>query len=190
MPDGVEDGVLAGMYCLHRSPRARINLLGSGAIMTEVLTARELLEDLGHPVNVWSVTSYTELAREAIAIERRNLMSRTAVPERPYVTRLLEPEEGVFVAASDYMKALPLGIAPWVPGPFVVLGTDGYGLSEGRPELRNHFEVSAAWIAYAALRTLAVQEGGELDRVIQFAVDHALELDKADPAGFVPHRVA
>jgi len=188
MPDGVEGGVLAGMYCLHRSARARINLLGSGAIMTEVLTARELLEDLGHPVNVWSVTSYTELAREAIAIERRNLMSRTAVPERPYVARLLESEEGVFVAASDYMKALPLGIATWVPGPFVVLGTDGYGLSEGRPELRNHFEVSAAWIAYAALRAQTLQEGGTLESVIQFALNHGLDLEKADPAGFVPHQ--
>jgi pyruvate dehydrogenase E1 component len=183
MPDAVEEGVLAGMYRLYQHGQARINLLGSGAIMTEVLSARTLLEARGYPVNVWSVTSYTELARQALATERRNLLSAAATPELPYVTRLLQDESGVFVAASDYMKALPLGIAPWVPSPFVVLGTDGYGLSEGRPELRDYFEVSAAWIAFAALRALASQEDGNLESALQFAADHGLRLDKLDPAG-------
>jgi pyruvate dehydrogenase E1 component len=201
MPDGVQDGVLAGMYCLHRARDAGINLFGSGAIMTEVLAARALLEARGHAVNVWSVTSYTELAREALAVERQMLLDPAGCTARPYVETLLAAEPGVFVAASDYMKSLPLGIAPWMPGPYVVLGTDGFGLSEGRPELRDHFEVSAAWIAYAALTALARQAPGgrakratraqtpELEAALAFAAEHRLDLGKLDPSGFLSHRV-
>jgi pyruvate dehydrogenase E1 component len=193
MPDGVESGVLAGMYCLSRTPGACVNLFGSGAIMTEVLRARELLEARGHAANVWSVTSYSELTREALAVERRALLDPAASSPKPYVARLLEEEQGVFVAASDYMKALPLGIAPWVPGRYVVLGTDGFGLSEGRPDLRDHFEVSAAWIAYAALVATARDRhddrapGDRFAEACAFADEHHLDLGKIDPSGFLPH---
>jgi pyruvate dehydrogenase E1 component len=190
LPEGVEDGVLAGMYCLSRTAGAAINLFGSGAIMTEVLRARELLEARGHAVNVWSVTSYGELVREALAAERCALHDPATDVRRPYVATLLGNETGVFVAASDYMKALPLGIAPWVPGRYVVLGTDGFGLSEGRPELRDHFEVSAGWIAYAALVALARERAGDCAGSARYAEAHALaaecdlELGKSDPSGF------
>jgi pyruvate dehydrogenase E1 component len=180
MPEGVEDGVLAGMYCFARHAAAEINLFGSGAIMVEVLQAADLLREAGHPCNVWSVTSYTELAREALAAERRALLS--GEPEPSLVARLLAGERGVFVAASDYLKALPMGISRWVPGPYTVLGTDGYGLSEGRPELRDYFEVSAAWIAYAALATRARSQGEPLAAARAFADAQGLDLGKRDPA--------
>ncbi|MBT8444188.1 MAG: pyruvate dehydrogenase (acetyl-transferring), homodimeric type, partial [Gammaproteobacteria bacterium] len=159
MPEGAMDGIVKGMYCYERSPRQakggrKANLFGSGAIMTEVLQARDLLEDLDIATDIWSVTSYNELSREGLTAERRAMFSPHR-HEQPYVRQLLGDEQGVFVAASDYMKALPLSIARWVPGPFVVLGTDGYGVSESRPDLRGYFEVSAEYIAWAALASLA-----------------------------------
>lgn len=124
--------------------------------MTEVLAAAKLLEECGVAADVWSVTSYNELAREALRAERADRLAGEG-SSIPYVRRLLADEDGVFVAASDWMKALPLSIARWVPGPYTVLGTDGYGLSESREDLRRHFEVSAAHIAYAAAASLAAR---------------------------------
>ncbi len=186
MPDGedVERAVLSGMYCFQREDGARIQLFGSGAIMTEVLRAAELLRDRGHPCNVWSVTSYNELAREGQAAERRRLLNGGSEPEaeRPWVARLLDSEQGVFVAASDYVKALPERICRWVPGPYTVLGTDGFGLSEGRRELRDYFEVSAEWIAFAALATLARHGQAAEAQADEFARAHGLDRTKPDPA--------
>ncbi|MEQ8484308.1 MAG: pyruvate dehydrogenase (acetyl-transferring), homodimeric type [Pseudomonadales bacterium] len=182
--DGIEAGVLAGMYCFRSADGADVQLLGSGAIMTEVLAAVDLLEALGHRVNVWSVTSYTELAREGQAAERRALLATgddAAADVAPLVTRLLDGEDGVFVAASDYMKALPMSISRWVPGPYAVLGTDGFGLSEGRPELRDYFEVSAAWIAFAALATLARAGRPPGQAPGEFARRHGLDLGRVEP---------
>ncbi len=183
----VEAGVLSGMYCFEREDGAEVNLFGSGAIMIEVLAAAGLLRERGHACNVWSVTSYNELARQGLAAERRGLLAAGAPAVRheaeavPLVSRLLADERGVFVAASDYVKSLPSSIARWVPGPFTVLGTDGFGLSEGRPQLRDHFEVSAAWIAYAALATRA-RNGGDPAAAREFACAEALDLGKLDPA--------
>ncbi len=188
----VAEGVLSGMYCFQRDPDAAINLFGSGAIMTEVLAAADLLRARALPCNVWSVTSYNELARDGLAAERRALLDPNADPEPvpPRVSRVLAAERGVFVAASDYMKSLPASIGRWVPGPFTVLGTDGFGLSEGRPELRDYFEVSAAWIAYAALATRArhvdmgAADARELARDFarDFAREQGLDLGRGDPA--------
>ena len=155
MPEGVEGGVLQGMYCFDRTEGATVNLFGSGAVMAEVLRARELLDADGVRSNVWSVTSYNELARQARQVERQQMLSLGDIEEKPYVQALLEGENGVFIAASDYMKALPGMIAPWIPGAYTVLGTDGFGLSEARDRLRDYFEVSGEWIAFAALSTLA-----------------------------------
>jgi pyruvate dehydrogenase E1 component len=139
-------------------PERKAHLFDSGAIMTEVLRAQALLQDLGVSADVWSVTSYNELCREGLRVERSNLLAggsaQGASRDRPWVQELLAGETGVFVAASDYMKALPLSIARWLPGPYVVLGTDGYGLSESRPDLRAWFEVSAEYVAWAALAAL------------------------------------
>jgi pyruvate dehydrogenase E1 component len=183
MPDGVEDGVLAGMYCFERQEGADINLFGSGAIMTEVLAASELLRELGLRCNVWSVTSYSELARQGLAAERDALLVGAGEDtDAPLVSRLLGSEKGVFVAASDYMKSLPLSISRWIPGPYTVLGTDGFGLSEGRPELRDYFEVAAPWIAYAALATRARHNLGDPSAARDLAAAHGLDLTKVDPA--------
>ena len=182
LPDGVDEGVLKGMYCYDRQPDAEVNLFGSGAVMAEVLRARHLLEELDLRCNVWSVTSYNELAREALAVERRRMMGVGSHDELPYVQTLLAKESGIFVAASDYMKLLPRMIAPWIPGPYTVLGTDGFGLSESRECLRDYFEVSGEWIAFAALSTQA--QNNRLPRrvAIDFAQAHGLDLEKTDPA--------
>jgi len=183
MPDGVEQGILDGMYCLEQHADANVNLLGSGAIMTEVQIAKTLLEERGLRCNLWSVTSYNELSRQGQAAQRERLLALGADESapRPLVEVLLEGQRGIFVAASDYMKALPQSITQWLPGPCAVLGTDGFGLSEARPELRNHFEVSAAWIAFAALSTLAQHNLADAHQALDFAREQQLDLDKADP---------
>ena len=136
----------------------KAHLFGSGAIMVEVLLAAQLLEAAGIACDVWSATSYNCLVRDAQAVQRRNLLNADQPAESCYVERLLAGETGVFVAASDYMKSVPGRIAQWLPGPFAVLGTDGFGLSEARPELREYFEVNAGWIADSAA-SLLVRQG-------------------------------
>ena len=184
MPDGIEDSIVQGMYCFLRSDAKPTNgrkahLFGSGAIMSEVLEAQRLLEEFGVAADVWSVTSYNELSRQGLRVERRNLFNPEQKPVDPYVRRVLNDEQGVFVAATDYMKALPLSIARWIPGPYVVLGTDGYGLSESRPDLRDYFEVSAGYIAYAALAALAEQ--GEVTRKELEKAAKSLGIDRSKP---------
>jgi pyruvate dehydrogenase E1 component len=185
MPEGVEDGIIRGLYRYASSEMSarkgqRAHLFGSAAIMTEVLRAQQLLADVGVAADVWSVTSYNELSREALRVERNNLLR--GEDEQPYVRRMLADETGVFVATSDYMKALPMSIARWVPGPYVVLGTDGYGLSESRPDLRDWFEVSAEYIAYAAMAALG--ESGLIKEKQLKACEQAwgIRPDKPDPA--------
>ena len=181
MPDDAPAGIVRGMYALERSARASVNLLGSGAIMTEVLAAAESLRAMGKRVNVWSVTSYTELARQGMAAERAQMLAAGGAEERPYVESLLADEAGVFVAASDYMRALPLLIARWFPGPYAVLGTDGYGLSESREALRGYFEVSSEWMVFAALSTLAQANKGTVKDAMAYAAGAGLDLDKPMP---------
>ncbi len=184
MPDNSEDGIVKGMYCFARSTNQvqagrKAHLFGSGAIMTEILKARDLLETYGISTDIWSVTSYNELSREGLATERVNLLQTGNETNQPYVSKLLNEEQGVFIAASDYQKSLPLSIARWIPGPYVVLGTDGFGLSESRPDLRTHFEVSAEYIAYAALAALAEQNAipaAELEAAAAF-----LKIDQTKP---------
>ncbi len=182
MPEGAEDGIVRGMYALNRRADADVNLLASGAIVTEVLAAAAALESLGKRVNVWSVTSYTELARQGTAAERAQMLSAGGSDERPYVETLLGGEEGVFIATSDYMKALPLSIARWFPGAYTVLGTDGYGLSESRGALRDYFEVSKDWIVFAALSTLARGNKGAVAAALDYAAEAGLDIDRLAPA--------
>jgi pyruvate dehydrogenase E1 component len=184
MPEGVAAGIVKGMYRFQAASRPaekgrRAHLFGSGAIMTEVLEAARMLEGTGVSTDVWSVTSYNELSREALRVERTNRLAARA-DAIPYVQDLLAGEQGVFVAASDYMKALPLSIARWVPGPYTVLGTDGYGLSESREDLRRHFEVNAAHIAYAALAALAGKRLVTKRELQEFARTHGVEAEKPD----------
>ena len=181
MPADAPAGIVRGVYALKYTPGATVHLLGSGAIMAEVLAAAEVLEAQGRQVSVWSVTSYTELARQGAAAERAQLLRAGDEEEQPYVATLLAGEEGVFVAASDYMRALPLTIARWLPGPVAVLGTDGYGLSESRAALRAYFEVSSEWIVFAALSTLAQANRGTVDEAMAYAREAGLDLEKPMP---------
>lgn len=181
MPADVTDGIIAGMYAFNYTEDADINLLGSGAIMTEVLKAADILRSMNQSVSVWSVTSYSELHREALHIERKRRLTKDNDQTRPYIEELLEYESGIFVAATDYQKALPTLIAPWVPNRFTVLGTDGYGLSESREDLRNYFEVSAEWIVFAALSTLPTSKRNSTEVAYEYARSAGLDLQKSPP---------
>jgi pyruvate dehydrogenase E1 component len=184
---GVRDGILRGMYRYRKSPlkgakaQKRAHLLGSGTILNEALAAQELLqEQYGVAADVWSVTSYKELYRDAIAAERAHLLDPSSKRE-PWVAELLKKEKGVFVAASDYMKVMPAVISRWIPGRLHMLGTDGFGRSDDRASLRDFFEVDRRYIALAALHELA--RDGDLDpKVARQAVkDLDIDPEKLDP---------
>jgi pyruvate dehydrogenase E1 component len=165
-----------------KSKLTKVHLLGSGVILNQCLRAQQILaEKYGVAADVWSVTSYKELRRDAQACERWNLLHPAEAPRKSYLETLLAQEEGLYVAASDYMKALPQLIEPWVPGGLVALGTDGFGRSEDRADLRRHFEVDAECITVAALARLMRQ--GELRpaQIQQAIKDLGINPDKADP---------
>jgi len=165
MPAGVKEGIIKGLYRFSKSAKAsglKAHLLGSGAIMNQVLEAQKILEEKYNvSTDVWSAPSYNELRREALHVERENMLNgkKNLVP---YVTKALQNEKGVFVSASDYMKVLGDSIRQWVPGPYTVLGTDGFGRSESREALRDFFEVDAKHIVWAALTSLHEQK--QIDR--------------------------
>jgi pyruvate dehydrogenase E1 component len=186
MPEGSAEGILKGMYKVSSRDgsraKVRAQLLGSGPILRQVLEAQEILaEKYKVASDVWSVTSYKELRREALEVERWNVLHPTEKPRTCYVEDMLADCEGPFVAASDYMQLVPEQIARWVPRRLVTLGTDGFGRSDTREELRRHFEIDAAHIAFATLSTLA-REGKISRQAIQKAAK-ALKIDpdKIDP---------
>ncbi len=163
MPKDAKEGILKGMYLFRASAKKgaklRAQLLGSGAILNEALKAQQLLEEkYGVAADVWSVTSYKELYRDGHAVERWNMLHPTEKPRAPYVTQCLADTEGVVVAASDYVKALPDSVSRWSPRPVASLGTDGFGRSEGRKSLRDFFEVDSRFITLAALSALAREQ--------------------------------
>ncbi|MBI2952263.1 pyruvate dehydrogenase (acetyl-transferring), homodimeric type, partial [bacterium] len=186
VPEGVAEGILKGLYKFKADERRpgwpRVHLFGSGAILREALRAQTILtEQFGVSADVWSATSYKELRRDALAVERWNVLHPTKRPRKPYVTRLLEKEEGPVVAASDYMKALPDLIAPWVPGGLRALGTDGFGRSDSRAALRRHFEVDAESIAVAAFHALWRQGKLKKERVEEAIRALGIDPEKPDP---------
>jgi pyruvate dehydrogenase E1 component len=160
MPEGVKEGILRGIYRYRAAPEKRkhhVQLFGSGSIINEVLRARELLDKLDVSADVWSVTSYTELRRDALECERYNRLHPEEAQRVPYLAQVLSGVPGPFIAASDYMKTVADQVARWVPGRFVPLGTDGFGMSDTREALRRHFEVDAENIAIAALDALRLE---------------------------------
>jgi pyruvate dehydrogenase E1 component len=159
MPEGAQEGILRGMYLLRegpkRSKKPRVQLLGSGTILNEVLAAADLLrDDWGVAADVWSVTSFTELRRDGIEAERWSMLHPLEQPRRPYVTECLADRGGPVVASTDYIRAFADQIRQWVPGPYRVLGTDGFGRSDTRTALRRFFEVDRHYVTVAALREL------------------------------------
>jgi pyruvate dehydrogenase E1 component len=186
MPDGAEDGIIRGMYLYRQGSRKkkRVQLMGSGTILREVIAAGALLEDEWNiAADVWSVTSFTELRREAMDIERWNMLHPMDKPRRPYVTGLLDKHKGPAVAATDYMRSFPEQVRPYLgERHFVTLGTDGFGRSDKRSQLRKFFEVNRHYVAVAALKALA--DVGEVDSslVAQAIKAYRIDPDKPNPA--------
>ena len=183
--DELEEGILRGIYRFRASGRrfrTRAQLLGSGAIMNEVLKAQEMLERYKVAADVWSVTSYKELHRDALEVERWNRLNPTEPPRTAFVAEALAGADGVLVAASDYMKILPDALARHLPGPLVSLGTDGFGRSEGREELRDFFEVDARHIVLATVKALS--DAGEIEVEV---VSNAIEELEIDPGKVSPY---
>ncbi len=185
-PEGAREGVLRGLYRFKSAPAdagpIRVQLFGSGSILREALRAQEILAGYGVAADVWSVTSYSELRRDALACERWNRLHPEDEPRVPWLARVLEGIEGPFIAATDWVKAVPDLVARWIPGRFVSLGTDGFGLSDTRRALRRHFEVDAESIAEAALDALAREGRLEPARAAAALRDLGLDPEKPDPA--------
>jgi pyruvate dehydrogenase E1 component len=199
MPEGSQEGILRGMYLLRdadavaggraggtKSKKPRVQLMGSGTILREVLAAAELLEaDFGVLADVWSVTSFTELRREGVEIERWNTLNPLAKqPKVPYVTTQLQGRQGPVIASTDYIRSYPEMIRAWVPGDYRVLGTDGFGRSDFRKALRSFFEVDRHHVVVTALKALAD------DGVIPMKqVADAIKRYEIDPAAPMPTTV-
>src|SRR5246127_3390881 len=189
MPGGdhIREGILKGLYRFNASPKQdaqlRAQLFGSGTIMFEVLKAQQILQDkYGIGADVWSVTSYKGLYREANDCERWNLLHPGQTPRVPFIAQTLKGVPGPFVAASDYMKVLPESVARWIPGRLVSLGTDGFGRSENRAAVRGFFEVDAKHIVLATLSALARETQIKIETVQQAVKDLGINPEKPNPA--------
>ena len=151
--------------------------------MNEAVAAQTLLaEKYGVKADVWSVTSYNELRRDALAIERWNRLHPGEKPKTPYIVTTLEGNDGPIIAATDYMKAVPDQLAPWIGSRLVALGTDGFGRSDNRQHLRRFFEINAEAIAAAALSRLAREGKFDLKRAQSAFQELGIDPEKADPA--------
>ncbi len=186
MPEGVREGILKGMYRFRSSEKTdsklKAQLFGSGAIMMEALKAAEILETKYKvATDVWSITSYKELYRDGNACERWNILHPGEKQRESFVASQLKSAEGVLVAASDYVKALPESISRWMPRPLIALGTDGYGRSESRAALRDFFEVDAKHIVLATLTGLLREGKIKADEVKKAITDLGINSEKADP---------
>jgi pyruvate dehydrogenase E1 component len=185
-PEGSNEGILKGIYKFRegrRDAKHRVQLFGSGPILaTQVLKAQTMLDEHDVGADAWSVTSYKLLRQEALSVERWNRLNPDKPARTPYVVKALEGADGPVVAATDWMKAVPDQIARWVPGPFLPLGTDGFGRSDTRENLRRHFEVDAEHIVVAALSALS--QSGELkpEEVSAAIEKYGLEPGSADAA--------
>jgi len=186
MPKGVEEGILKGMYKLSsskkKSAKAKANLMGSGAILNEVIKAKDILEkDYNIAADVWSVTSYKNLHYDATETVRWNMLHPDKKEKLPYISEVTKGEKGVFVSASDYVQLLSDSIGKWLPGPLYSLGTLGFGRSEGRESLRDFFEVDAKHIVYATLVSLLKEKKVTADMVKKAEKKLGINPEKAVP---------
>ncbi len=185
MPLGAEQGIVNGLYKFKPGAakmKHRAHIFGSGPIVREAMRAQEILADkYDVSADVWSATSYKRLRNEALNAKRWNMMHPTAPAKKSYLEHLLEKEDGVFIAASDYMKIIPDQIAPWVPGGLMSLGTDGFGRSDTRKQLRRFFEVDAESIVIATLYQLS-QKGSVAKKIVEKAIKElGVDPEKAFP---------
>ena len=187
MPDGVENGILKGIYRLSSvdsgaGQKIRAQLFGSGTALPSVLRAQKILKDkYGLGCDVWSVTSYNELGRDGLAADRWNRLHPSETPRKGYLETVLASEQGPFISASENVRAVADQIRQWVPGDYTVLGTDGFGRSDTRQALRRHFEIDAECTAYAALVALAKQGAFDQTKLPQALKDLGINPDKVDP---------
>ena len=187
MPEGCEEGILKGLYLFQKSTlakaKARVQLLGSGPILNEALKAAAILaEKYNVAADVWSVTSYNELRREALHVERWNRLHPAQPAKVSYVQQALEGTEGPVIATSDYMKVVQDQIAPWLPGRYVALGTDGFGRSDNRTHLRRHFENDAAAIVVAALSKLSRDGKFDAKKAAKAIAEMQMDPERLDPS--------
>ncbi len=184
MPKGVEEGIVKGLYLLQKGGRKkkRVQLMGSGTILREVIAAAELLaDDWGVDADIWSAPSFTELAREARDCDRWNRLHPTETPRVPYVAQCLAGHSGPVIAATDYIQAYPDQIRKWVPGRYEVLGTDGFGRSDTRAQLRKHFEVNRHHVVVAALKALADEGALPAGKAAEAIDKYGIDADKINP---------
>ena len=185
MPDGCLEGILRGLYRFRpaaKPGKLRARLAGSGSILQQALRAQEILgERFGVAADVWSATSWVELRRDALDAERWNRLHPDKKPRVPYVTKVLAEDEGPVVAVGDWVKALPQGVAPWVPAPFHVLGTDGFGRSDTREALRRHFEIDAEHVVVATLSALAREKKFDPKEVVKVIKEFKIDPDALNP---------
>ena len=185
MPKGVEEGIIKGMYLLApataKKPRLKVQLMGSGTILNEVVAAADMLRDYGVHADVWSVTSATELAREGQSCARWNTLHPGEKPREPYIAQQLNGHDGPVIIATDYMKAHAEQLRAFIPGDYRTLGTDGYGRSDTRGKLRDFFEVDRRYITLAALAALCDQGKVEAKVVTEAIKTLDIDPEKADP---------
>jgi len=185
MPEGVEEGILKGIYQLEKGTskkKNRVQLMGSGTILMEVIAAAEILRnEYSVEADIWSVTSVNELTRDGQATARWNLLHPNETPRKAYVTETLESQEGPFIIATDYMKNYGEQLRAFIPGDYQVLGTDGFGRSDSRQKLRRFFEVDRQFIVLASLKALADQGKIKTDVVAKAIKQLGIDPEKADP---------
>src|SRR5688572_940993 len=184
MPQGVEEGILQGLYRFNEGPKAKhkAHILSSGPLVRHAVEAQTILaEKYGVSADVWSAINYKRLRAEALQVKRWNMLHPTEKPRKSYLETTLENEKGVFVAVSDYMKTVPDQIAPWVPGGLMTLGTDGFGRSDTRENLRRFFEVDAQFIVVATLYALAQKGVVEHKLVAKAIKDQGIDPEKKFP---------
>ena len=185
MPEGVEEGIRKGLYLLHQSDMEetlpRVQLMGSGSILREVEAAAKLLKGHGVAADVWSATSFTELRREALDAERHNRLHPAEEPRKSYVEECLEGRSGPVIASSDYVRSFADQIRPWVRSPYLTLGTDGYGRSDTREQLRRFFEVDRQHVTVAALHALSRQGKVPVSKVEEAIREYGIDPESPNP---------
>jgi pyruvate dehydrogenase E1 component len=187
LPPGAEEGIIRGLYLFKAADSTarvpKVQLLGSGAILREVIAGAELLEkDFGVAADIWSVTSFTELAREAEEVERWNALHPFEQPRVPYLNATLERHDGPIIASTDYVKLFAQQIAPYLRRSYRALGTDGFGRSDFRRKLRRHFEVDRHFVAIAALKALADENRLPSIKVVEAIKRYGVDPEKPSPA--------
>ncbi len=184
MPEGSEDGIIKGMYQFDSVGNSdiQVQLMGSGSILREVEKAAQMLnDDWGVSSNIWSVTSFNEIAREAQAIDRDNRLDTTGESKTPYITQCLEGKKGPVIASTDYMRGFAEQVRKYIPAKYEVLGTDGFGRSDSRQALRDFFEVDANYVTVAALRALVDEGEFDISVVADAIKKYGLNVNKSNP---------